>query len=265
MPSLKDLLDGLWNDYVSISPQAGEVHALLRARGETVVNDHIALRTYSDPRVDVETLGRSFVNLGYEAKENYTFTEKKLTARHFEHGDTALPKVFISQLQLEHFSVAAHGIIGELLDQMPDGTTDRWDFPVVGRPWQVSYQQYDQLRKESEYGAWVAAFGFRANHFTVAVNALKSFDGIEPLNAHLKGNGFSINVSGGEIKGSPEVFLEQSSTLASEVPVHFSDGPHAIASCYYEFAQRYPLPNGKLFQGFVAKSADKIFESTDRR
>ncbi len=31
-----------------------------------------------------------------------------------------------------------------------------------------------------------------------------------------------------------------------------------------EFAHRYPLPNGNLFQGFVAKSADKIFESTNR-
>ena len=109
------------------------------------------------------------------------------------------------------------------------------------------------------------ARGFRANHFTVAVNALKSLDGIEQLNVLLKDNGFALNASGGEIKGSPKVFLEQSSTMAPEVPVQFSDGSHAIASCYYEFAQRYPLPDGNLFQGFVAKSADKIFESTDRK
>jgi len=35
-----------------------------------------------------------------------------------------------------------------------------------------------------------------------------------------------------------------------------------VPTCYYEFAKRYPGPDGKLFPGFVAASADKIFEST---
>ncbi len=52
--------------------------------------------------------------------------------------------------------------------------------------------------------------------------------------------------------------------MASEIPVKFDDGLHNIPGCYYEFAKRYPLANGKLYQGFVAKSADKIFESTNR-
>ncbi len=32
---------------------------------------------------------------------------------------------------------------------------------------------------------------------------------------------------------------------------------------FYEFAKRYPTANGKLYQGFVAASADKFFESTN--
>jgi hypothetical protein len=111
----------------------------------------------------------------------------------------------------------------------------------------------------------LAAFGFRANHFTVDVNALKTFDNLESLNSFLKANGIQLNTSGGEIKGSPRVFIEQSSTLSGEVTVQFADGAKTIPACYYEFARRYTLPNGKLFSGFVAKSADKIFESTDRR
>jgi hypothetical protein len=47
--------------------------------------------------------------------------------------------------------------------------------------------------------------------------------------------------------------------------VTFTDGTRAIPSCYYEFARRYRLPGGELFQGFVAASADRIFESTDDR
>jgi len=61
------------------------------------------------------------------------------------------------------------------------------------------------------------------------------------------------------------VYLEQSATLAAPVDVEFSDGVRRIPGCYYEFARRYPLPNGTLYTGFVERSADKIFESTDRR
>jgi hypothetical protein len=124
---------------------------------------------------------------------------------------------------------------------------------------------YETLRRESEYAAWLAAFGFRANHFTVDVNALKTFESLGELNRFLKDQGHRLNTSGGEIKGSPEDLLEQSSTLAGEVEVRFSDGRKRIPACYYEFARRYPGPDGKLFTGFVAKSADKIFQSTDRQ
>ena len=96
------------------------------------------------------------------------------------------------------------------------------------------------------------------------MNAVESFSSLREFNQFIKDNGFQLNTSGGEVKGSPEVCLEQSSTLADPVTVDFTDGPRAIPGCYYEFAQRYPLPNGSLFQGFVARSADKIFESTDK-
>ena len=64
------------------------------------------------------------------------------------------------------------------------------------------------------------------------------------------------------MKGSKEVCLEQSSTLANNIEVEFEDGKLTIPACYYEFAKRYPMKNGELYQGFVAASADKIFEST---
>ncbi|MGB1300776.1 MAG: DUF1338 domain-containing protein, partial [Pseudoalteromonas tetraodonis] len=35
--------------------------------------------------------------------------------------------------------------------------------------------------------------------------------------------------------------------------------------CFYEFAIRYPKPDGEIYTGFVAASADKIFESTNAR
>ncbi len=269
MDPLHHLLDRLWEDYASLNPQAQTIHRLLCERGERVVNDHIAFRTYDDPRVGLDAVAESFVSLGYQPKGSYEFPEKKLTARHYEPPShqlaTGLPRVFISQLQVGQFSQPFGDIVASLIDQVPADLPKSQGFPVADRPWGVSYADYETLRQESEYGAWLAAFGLRANHFTVDVGALNSFDGLAAFNAFLIENGFELNTSGGAIKGSPEVFLEQSSTLAAQVPVDFSDGQHTIPGCYYEFAKRYRMPSGELFQGFIAQSASKIFESTDRR
>lgn len=274
MGTLQELLNRLWEDYAGLNPQAGAIHQILEARGETVVNDHIAFRTYGHERVGVDVLARPFVQLGYEPKGRYTFPEKKLVARHYEFPPpsgsqttphTRWPKIFISELDLSQFSPTFRRVVEVLIDQVPPQLSQNWDFPVSGRPWQVSWFDYEALRAESEYGAWLAAFGFRANHFTVDVGALSSFQSLEQFNTFIEDQGFELNTSGGRIKGSRDVYLEQSSTLAAQVPTSFTDGTHTIPCCYYEFAKRYAMPNGKLFQGFVASSADKIFESTDRR
>ena len=93
----------------------------------------------------------------------------------------------------------------------------------------------------------------------------QGFERIEAVNDFLKEEGYPLNSSGGEIKGNPEQLLEQSSTLADRVEVSFADGVQIIPGCYYEFALRYPDKEGRIFSGFIAGSADKIFESTDFR
>lgn len=261
--NLESLLDSMWNDYSAQNPQAKKIHDLFVSKGNQVINDHIALRTYNDKRVGIDVLSQSFLASDYVEKGEYHFEEKKLYAKHFEHPELTKPKVFISELKLEEFSDEFQGIVKDLVDQIPEGTTTKFDFANCGRPWSVSFETYEKLRQESEYGAWMAAFGFRSNHFTVSVNHLESPNTLQELNEMIKESGFKLNDSGGEIKGSPAVFLEQSSTLADHVDVNFTDGVQTIPACYYEFARRYVMPSGELYQGFVAKSADKIFESTN--
>ena len=89
------------------------------------------------------------------------------------------------------------------------------------------------------------------------------FNSIEKVNSFLKNKGFLINDSDGEIKGTPQELLEQSSIRSGLIKVNFNEGIFELPSCYYEFAKRYPDSSGKLYSGFIAKSADKIFESTD--
>lgn len=259
------LLQKLWLEYEAQNPQVRRIHALLEAQGEQIVNDHIALRTFDDPRVGLEVLARPFEASGYVAAGEYEFPEKKLFAKHYEHANPSLPKVFISELELASVSARARADIQALLAALPADASTRDDLPALGRPWSVDIATYERLSEESEYAGWLAAFGFRANHFTVLVNALQSFGSLEALNEFLLAQGFEMNRAGGLIKGTPRDLLEQSSTLAARVPVAFSDGTREIPSCYYEFARRYPAASGRIFSGFLAPNADKIFESTDRR
>lgn len=258
------LLDSLWRDYTAMTPQAARVHALLAARGETIVNDHIALRAYGVPGLGIDALARPFERLGWaRAADDYRFPDKHLLARYWRHPDPACPKVFISELVLSELPEHAQERIAALVAQLPAGFGDRPDLPWAGRPWRVTTATYHALLEVSEYAAWMAAFGFRVNHFTVDIGRLRTIGSLAEMNRILTDAGFLLNAAGGAIKGTPADLLEQSSTRAEEIEVAFADDTLRIPSCYYEFAKRYPLPSGELFQGFIPASANKIFESTD--
>ncbi|NLH51413.1 MAG: DUF1338 domain-containing protein [Bacteroidales bacterium] len=259
------VFEELWKIYTTQNPQVQQIYDLFTAEGEKVVNDHIAFRTFDDPRIDINVLSRPFIEAGYVEKGNYIFEEKKLVARHFEiEGNPEAPRVFISQLETAKFSPFLQSIVKSWIDNIPDEDAKAEDLIFKGNPWnKPSFEVYNKLREESEYAAWVYVFGFCANHFTVSVNYLKKFPEIAQVNAFLKSKGFLINDSGGEVKGTPAELLEQSSTKAGIIEVEFVEGKFTIPSTYYEFAKRYPDENGLLYGGFIAKSADKIFESTN--
>ncbi len=264
--SIESLFDRLWQQYTAVNPQAQRIHDLLARRGETVVNDHIALRTFNTEKLGIETLARVFRQLGYEQAGEYAFAEKKLDAIHLQHRDfpSRYPKVFISALRVQEFSPAFQAVVKKLDAQVTPAQVADDGFVASGRPWQISYDDYRLLKNESEYAAWLAALGYMANHFTVSLNHLLTFFDLADLNHFLKKNGFVLNNSGGEIKGTPAQRLEQSSTLASETQVQFGEERHRVPGCFYEFAKRYPQADGRLYQGFIAANADKIFESTDQ-
>lgn len=263
--NIDQLFGNMWEDYIRITPSAEKIHALLLGEESTsdIVNDHVAFRTFNLDKTTLPKLAAHFLALGYEEKGNYNFEAKKLTAKHYEHPDTTKPKVFISELRVEELSSQAQAIIHKLVEQMDGNAVTADNFLYSGQHWQVSKVEYDTLLNESEYAAWLAAWGFRANHFTVSVNHLAQTQELVDVNTLLKEAGFVLNTSGGEIKGGEDVCLAQSSTMADKHDVAFDDTTVAIPSCFYEFAQRYKMENGEYYQGFVAASADKIFESTN--
>lgn len=263
--SYQIIFDRLWNDYITQNPATKKVYDLLVHEGETVINDHIAFRTFNHPKIGIDVLAAIFLKNGYQFKADYNFPQKKLYAKHFEHkSDKNAPRVFISELLVEQFSDHLMNVVQGWVERIPEGLLFSDEMIFAGNPTGIpSFKIYQKLRMESEYAGWLYVNGFRANHFTVSVNSLREYDSLEKLNAFLKGNGFLLNDSGGEIQGTPQDLLEQSSIKAGMVLFRFEEGEYEIPGCYYEFARRYPDSKGKLYSGFVAKSADKIFESTN--
>ena len=262
---LSTIFTRLWNDYIAQNPSAGKIYDLFIKEGEKVVNDHIAFRTLGYKETDIDVLALPFICNGYVPKGEYFFKEKHLYAKHYESSrDKKAPRIFISRLILSECSRFVQNTFRDSFEKVNKAKLHSTELIFSGSIFDpLSYDIYNTLREESEYAAWFYVFGFRANHFTVSINALKKYDNIAKVNEFLTKNGFLLNTSGGAIKGTPADLLQQSSTIADTVKVNFIEGTFDVPCCYYEFAQRYPDENGDLYNGFVASSADKIFESTN--
>jgi hypothetical protein len=255
--------EALWADFATIAPQAAAILRRLEEQGEIVRNDHVAFRTFNLSPISLERLEPLVLGLGYQLLDEYRFEDKHLRARAYL--CPGAPRVFLSELLCEELSGWTQATINQLLAQVPPDVARTPNVFWSGRPWQpLRFADYERLSSESEYAGWLAALGLRPNHFTVSVNELTKFRGLNEVLDFVESAGYRINASGGRVKGSEEVLLEQGSTLADRVPVQFADGPRIIPTCYYEFALRHPDRSGQLYQGFVPASADRIFESTDR-
>jgi hypothetical protein len=261
-----DFIKKSWNRYVQLTPDAPVIHDLLEKRGEVIMNDHLAYRTFNINGIDRMTLGGIFERWGYQrASEELDFPEKKLKASYYVHPNQEYPKIFISELLLEKFppdlQAWIKGLSAQAIKRFKQPSPELFLSPT----WDpVRFEDYQKYYPISEYASWTAAFGIQLNHFTVLVNALKSFKSLQELNQFLVSQGIHLNDQGGIVKGTPKELLEQSSTLARKIGWEFAGNIRQnVMGCYYEFARRYAIPGrSELFQGFIPKSADKIFEST---
>lgn len=257
----------LWFDYLHVTPQAKTIHRAFEAAGETLVNDHVAFRTFDLSPINLVMLEQHLLNMGYEHFESYSFDDKHLNAWCYLPPEEGLPRVFFSELITAQLSQTAQKIIQALVDEIPIEAVKRPAVFWSGRLWSMPcWRDYQILLQESEYAAWLSVMGLRANHFTLSVNHLTQHQNLAEVLDRVEGLGIPLNQSGGRIKGSQACLLEQGSTMADQMQMHFADGSeHIVSTCYYEFAQRYADPSGHLYEGFVPGSANHIFESTSAR
>lgn len=69
------LFDAMWQDYLELTPDAHKIYALFNTQN-TVVNDHIALRTFNIPAVTIDKLAAPLLANGYVESGDHVFKEK---------------------------------------------------------------------------------------------------------------------------------------------------------------------------------------------
>ena len=297
---LEKLLAILWERYKKRVPYAAQYQKMAEERGGIIRNDHIAFRTFncdvgSQPH-GVAAIARVFEALGYEQKDRYVFTDKKLTAWHWEHKTNAdNPKIFISQQEVAQLSAATVSAVGrtvagapdllsfedqEVLDTLATGKTVRDESAlaerlsrVFVRPWGPPLRRViEEVNKESQYAAWTLLHGNSVNHFTAYINEqrVKEWPDIEATIATLSKAGLPLKA---EFEGERGSKLRQTSTKAAMedcdvVEDNGSKGRLNWSYAYYEFAERgnVPGPDGKpvRFQAFLGEQATNLFEMTKR-
>ncbi len=296
----KELLDGLWNQYIKRVSYANKYVELVTQKGGCVVNDHIALRTFKthtgEQPEGIRAIKHILNCLEYTPALKYPFPKKRLNAVHFEHPDEMFPKIFVSELEVDLLPNWAQEIINRTVKDTPyllsnhsikllQQLKEKRELPTEAaellvadlvqyfrRPWVIP-QKEDVLKLNdiSQYGAWVLIHGNSVNHFTAFVNYqnVAEWPDLESTCEGLASAGVPMKE---KIEGEIGSKLRQSSTLAikEEVEVIGDDGIENIiwTYAYYELAQRdIVIEDGveKLFSGFLGEQAVHLFDMTKTR
>jgi hypothetical protein len=242
------LLDLLWARYASEVPYA---RTFVELSGGSFRNDHVALRSLARPGGGIALFEHVFERLGWRRAGEYTFPDAHLSAIHMSHPD-GLPRVFLSELKSEELSPRARELLAALPEDeaSPTDSLDalaRWFSP----PPPPDEAALLELEKESQYGAWLLAFGRKVNHFTGSV------DDVEAWQRRMREAGVPMKA---EVEGAPGTALRQTATHAFPLPVALKGGgSRAWPYAYFEIAQRAPG-----MDGFLGPQARALFDMTKR-
>jgi Domain of unknown function (DUF1338) len=242
------LLDLLWERYASEVPYARTFVAL---SGGTFRNDHVAFRSLARPGGGIALFRPAFERLGWQLAGEYTFPDAHLSAVYLAHP-AGLPRVFLSELRADELSREAQRLLASLpTDPPPPEDLEALAGWFSGPEAPVREEALLALERESQYAAWLLAFGRKVNHFTGAV------DDVEAWQERMREAGVPMKA---DIEGERGTCLRQTATHAASLPVRLEGGgsrpwPYA----YFEIAER-----SGGFDGFLGPQARALFDMTRR-
>ncbi|MBK6283063.1 MAG: DUF1338 domain-containing protein [Draconibacterium sp.] len=292
------LFEKLWEQYAVRVPYTLQYADLVAEKGRKVVIDHIAFRTFNahtgEQPEGIRAIKHILNFLGYVPVSKYKFPKKKLNSTHFEHPDETLPKIFVTQLEVNDLPDWAQNIVNEAVhntfyllndkslellailkenESLPVEAADYLVNDLVQyfrRPWNIPLKdEVLKMNDISQFGAWVLIHGNSVNHFAALVNSqdVKEWANLETTTNALVAAGIPVNEN---IEGEPGGKLRQTATKATkeEVDVKGEDGFETMVwtYAYFEFIERnYIEMDGsqKLFSGFLAGHENLLFDLTE--
>lgn len=155
-------------------------------------------------------------------------------------------------------NLAQQSLITTVLNQF---NTQKWPIPTL--------KDYQTVKEANELMAWVLVFGRQPNHFGLSIHYLSQFNNLKQFNQCLKNElNTPFNTCGSEIKGNPQLGIEQSSTADHLISIKLEDGILEIPSPFVEFVWRFPKVNNQkpiywkdYYSDFYAPNANRVIES----
>lgn len=291
------LLGRLWDAYLHRVPYARSYADLVNHRGGKIFIDHVGFRTLhthtGEQPEGIQAISHIFDFLGYRETGQYGIPRKHLKAICLEADVPGLPRVFVSQLDVQQLPGWARQLLPGILDDTPYLLTDA-GIELIARLKEDGYltaEAADILEKElvryfrrawrmpfkdavvkmndvSHYAAWVLLHGNAPSHFAVLVNeqAVPSWPDLETTCEAMRSHGLPMKE---QIEGERGSRLQQSATYAvkEEVKVRSDEGIENITwtYAYLELLQRGNIRDGDrmiLFPGFIESQESRLYNMT---
>ncbi|KAF2545006.1 hypothetical protein F2Q70_00020628 [Brassica cretica] len=258
---LRDVLESILKTYLRKNLMANTVWELVQSvDNEKVSYDHFFFRTIKVDGYGIDSLSSFFTDYGYQVGGRLDFPKKHLHVLWLSPpyinvpgeghglGNGPLPRIVIAELLVDELSQESQEIIRKYLK--PEGGKQAILSSTLGSLiWEKpTSTDFNQLAKESEYGAWALFHGYTLNHLAFAVHRLKHrFSDVKCVEEYFKEKGFKLNEDGGDVlKVSEDGLLQQVSLMSEKHEVEFADGvTETITASYIEFVQRLVLPEFK--------------------
>lgn len=275
----RQLIGILWDNYIKY------INYYPRLFPSGAIQDHLAIIDIGCKNSSMKELRNICNHFGFEYRGEGYIPEKINDFSWFaEPGiedlapNDALPQVIIADFRVDLLSKKNRDIIYKYTAKLPDVELNFSNYlpeeqPLVAfkyltsRPWALpTVAEYLSLKEEIPLIAWAFARGRRVNHFGVCVHLDGRFESLEEFNLELSRHA-TLNNSDGEIQGSPECGIEQSSAIGSPNLMRLSDGEIMLNNSFMEFVWRYKIHDdsgrwGDYYCNFIPRNATNIVEST---
>ena len=281
------LIEKLWVKFITSIPNAAEI-----LRDRQPVLDHLAIIDLPSQHSGIPVLQRIFAALGFVPKGSGYLPEKTndfiwMMPEDNTHklATESLPQIVLADFRsnlltqktqqiLDKFTSSMalfdFNLFEQYLQHLPNTTENIVNMVFDYLNWQPvvlpTLAEYNYVKHENQLIAWVMLFGRKINHFGLSIHHLEGEQNLLAFNKNIHAIGIALNAQGGEIKGSKQYGIEQSSTLGKNISITLDKASIEVRDSFLEFVWRYPIkPNPRLwsdyFTGFIPYNANSVIES----